>query len=198
MTSPSRGDVLEDSLRRWLRGALILIILPLPFGRGRAAQIDQLHVALNGGQLHVDFRVSGAFTDEVEEVIASGLPVTFHHVLRAYRRRPAWVDQRIAEKIITTSVTYDTLTKQYSVSRTVDGQMVGTLVTDKADDMKTWMTLFENIELPCEQAVEALDHYYVKVKSEIQNRFVFFFIPWDFETAWTRSSLIESYEANRP
>jgi hypothetical protein len=190
--------VLEDFLRRWLTGALILIILPLPFGRGRSAEIDQLQVALEDGHLSVGFTVSGAFTEEVEEVIASGLPVTFHHILRAYRRRTAWVDQRVAEKIVTTSVTFDTLTKQYSVSRSVDGQMVDTLVTDKAEDMKSWMTVFEKIDLPCENAVEMLDRFYVKVKSEIQNRFVFFFIPWDFETDWTKSSLIQDDEPHRP
>ena len=188
----------DDFLRRWLGGALILIILPLPFGRGREAQIDQLRVALNDGILSVDFRVSGAFTEEVEEVIASGLPVTFHHILRAYRRRTAWVDQRFSEKVVTTSVTFDTLTKQYRVSRTVNGQMVDTLVTDKAEDMKNWMTVFEKIPLPSEDPVQTLDRLYVKVKSEIQSRFVFFFIPWDFETEWTKSDLVEDDERIQP
>lgn len=188
----------DDLFRRCLGGALILIILPLPFGRGREAQIDQLHVALNDGTLSVDFRVLGAFTGEVEEVIASGLPVTFHHMLRAYRRRAAWIDERVSEKLVTTSVTFDTLTKQYRVSRTIDGQMVDTLVTDKAEDMKNWMTVFEKISLSSEDPVETLDRLYVKVKSEIQNRFVFFFIPWDFETEWTKSDLIQDDEPIQP
>ncbi|MCZ6777737.1 MAG: DUF4390 domain-containing protein [Acidobacteriota bacterium] len=188
----------DHLLRRWLGGALILIILPLPLGRGRGVQIDQLQVALSEGAISVDFRVSGAFTEEVEEVIASGLPVTFHHVLRAYRRRTVWVDQRLSEKLVTTSVTFDILTKQYRVSRTVNGQMVDTLVTDKAEDMKNWMTVFEKIPLPSENPVETLDRLYVKVKSEIQNRFVFFFIPWDFETEWAKSDLIQDDEPIQP
>ncbi|MEE9218081.1 MAG: DUF4390 domain-containing protein [Acidobacteriota bacterium] len=184
--------------RRWFSSALIVVILPLPFGLGRSAKIDHLQVEAQSRQLSINFRVSGAFTDEVEEIIASGLPVTFHHTVRAYRRRAGWFDQRVAETVVTTSAAFDTLTKQYSVSRTVDGQMVDTLVTDKAEDMRNWMTVIDGILLSCEHDTEPLERYYVKVKSEIQNRFVFFFIPWDFETDWAKSTLIQPHETLEP
>jgi hypothetical protein len=190
--------VLSQSGRRWLGAALFAVALPLPVGRGRAAEIDQLQVDAHGRQFDVAFRLAGAFTEEVEEVIASGLPVTFHHTIRAYHRRTAWIDQLVAEKVITTTVNFDTLTKQYHMSRSVDDQLVDTLLTDKPAEMKSWMTVIEKIDLPRDSESEPLDRYYVKVKSEIQKRFVFFFIPWDFETPWMRSAVIRPDGALKP
>lgn len=177
------------TVHRWVGTALLLVALPL--GRGRAAEIEQLQVEPAAGQFRVAFRLAGAFTEEVEEVMASGLPVTFHHTLRAYRRRTGWFDRVVGEREVTTTVNFDTLTKQYRMSRSVDGQLVDTLLTDKADEMKAWMTVFERIDLPCDEGSQPLDRFYVKVKSEIQKRFVFFFIPWDLETAWTKSAVIQ-------
>jgi hypothetical protein len=64
--------------------------------------------------------------------------------------------------------------------------------------MKSWMTVIEKIDLPRDSESEPLDRYYVKVKSEIQKRFVFFFIPWDFETPWMRSAVIRPDGALKP
>ncbi len=183
-------------LHRWVGTALLLSTLPL--GRGGAAEIDQLQVAAQPGHLSVNFRLAGAFTPEVEEVMNSGLPVAFHHTIRAYRRRAGWLDRLVAERRVTTTVNFDTLTKQYRISRSVDEQLVDTLLTDKPEEMSGWMTRIERVDLPLEGETAPLERYYVKVKSEIQNRFVFFFIPWDFETAWTRSVVIQRDGALQP
>lgn len=188
--------MLASSLHRWVGTALILVSLPL--GRGRAAEIDNLRVEARNGQFDVSFRLDGAFTAEVEEVLASGLPVTFHHTIRAYRRRPGWLDRLVAEKTVTTTVNFDTLTQQYRISRSVDGQLVETRVTDKPEEMKNWMTVIERLDVPSQDDGKPIDRYYVKVKSEIQKRFVFFFIPWDFETAWTKSAEIQRDAALQP
>lgn len=189
-------SLFRKSLQRWAGTALVLTALPA--GSVRGAEIEQLQVRTGEQSFQVDFRLTGAFTQEVEELLASGLPITFQHTVRALRRRATWLDRLVAERVITTTANFDTLTKQYRMSRAVDGQMVDTLLTDKPEEMKTWMTAIERVELPWEGKVQPVDRCYVKVKSEIQKRFVFFFIPWDFETAWVRSAEIELHEPVKP
>jgi hypothetical protein len=186
------------SPKRWSWPAVAALLLLLPQGASRAAGIDALKVDLHDGQFRVSFHLDGAFTPDVEELLSSGLPISFRHTLRAYRRRATWLDRLVSQKAVTTTAHFDTLTKQYRLSRSVDEQMADTRLTDKPEEMKTWMTLIEGVDLPVEAAGEPQDRYYIRVKSEIQKRFVFFFIPWDFETAWTRSALIDRNGALQP
>ena len=179
----------NKSPQHWL--AALFILAGVSAGVGRAAEIAELKVEPHEGQFRVAFHLDGAFTPDVEELLGSGLPVTFQHTLRAYRRRATWLDRLVSGRTVTTTANFDTLTKQYRLSRAVDQQMADTLLTDKPEEMKAWMTTIEGVDLPAEAGSEAHDRYYVRVKSEIQKRFVFFFIPWDFETAWTRSALID-------
>jgi hypothetical protein len=173
---------------RWI--GIAVLAASLASGRGLAAEIEKVQVESGAHLFRVGFRLRGAFTPEVEEVLASGLPVTFRHTLRAYRRRAAWLDRLLAEQRVDTTAQLDTLTRQYRLSRAIEGQMVDTRLTDKPEEMKIWMTAVEAIELPWQGNAEPTDLLYVKVKSEIQKRFVFFFIPWDFETSWARSTPI--------
>jgi hypothetical protein len=181
---------------RWLGTALLLV--SLASGWDLAAEIGALQVSNSDRRFRVAFRLNGAFTPEVEEVLASGLPITFRHTLRAYRRRAAWLDRLISEQRVDTTAQLDTLTRQYRLSRAVDGQMVDTRLTDKPEEMKAWMTSVEGLELPWQGNVDPADLLYVKVKSEIQKRFVFFFIPWDFETSWARSAPLAAEHVVQP
>lgn len=181
---------------RWVGTALLLASFAT--GEDLAAEIEALHAQNSDRVLRVAFRLSGAFTPEVEEVLASGLPITFRHTVRAYRRRAAWLDRLLSEQRVEATAQLDTLTKQYRLSRAVDGQMVDTRLTDKPEVMRAWMTVAEGLELPWPAEAEPGDVVYVKVKSEIQKRFVFFFIPWDFETPWARSAPVPADHGVQP
>jgi hypothetical protein len=188
--------VFSTTPQRWVGSALLAVALAS--GRPLAAGIEALEVRSRERLFSVAFHLSEAFTPEVEEVLASGLPITFSHTLRAYRRRAAWLDRLLAEQRVDTTAQLDTLTRQYRLSRAIDGQMVDTRLTDKPEEMKAWMTTFEGIELPWQGEVGKADLLYVKVKSEIQKRFVFFFIPWDLETSWARSAPVAAEHAFQP
>ncbi|MBI3451174.1 MAG: DUF4390 domain-containing protein [Acidobacteria bacterium] len=153
------------------------------------AEIRGIQLENGAHDLFVSFGLSGAFTREIRDQIDSGLPVTFNHFVEILNRRPAWFDATVVRKVISSTVTFDTLTRQYRLNRSVNGEMMETLVSDRQADMERFMTSVDRLRL-CDPADLAGDRaLYLRVKSRVQKRFVFFFIPWDFETSWARVRL---------
>src|SRR6266850_8583542 len=91
------------------------------------AEIRGLQVENAPHDLFVSFNLTGAFTREIREQIESGLPVTFNHYVEIVNRRAAWFDSTVVRKAISATVTYDTLTRQYRLNRSVNGEMIDTV-----------------------------------------------------------------------
>lgn len=164
------------------------------------AEIHGLQVENAPHDLFVSFGLTGAFTREIREQIDSGLPVTFNHYVEVVNRRPVWFDSTVVRKVLSATVTFDTLTRQYRLNRSVNGEMMETVVSDKEADMERFMATVDRLRL-CDPVELAGDRaLYLRVKSRVQKRFVFFFIPWDFETSWARVRLNigEPASARRP
>jgi hypothetical protein len=156
--------------------------------------ITALNAAATEHDLYATFGVRNAFTGEVRERIASGLPVTFTYFLEVARRRPLWFDKILVRKTVATTVTYDTLTHQYSLLKRVNDEVTETSVAVEESEMMRWMTTLERVRLADPTALGWADDgsLYVRVKSRLQKRFVLFFIPWDVETGWEKVRLSHS------
>lgn len=153
------------------------------------AEIRDLHVENTPHDLLASFVLWGGFSPEILEQIDSGLPVTFNHYVEINKRRPVWFDSTMVKKVISATVTYDTLTRQYRLSRSVNGEVVETEVSDKRSEMEMFMTSVERLRLCDPSDLPSDEPLYIRVKSRVQKRFVLFFIPWDFETSWARVGL---------
>jgi len=150
-----------------------------------------LHVDATDHDLYVSFTVDGAFTPEVREAIESGLPVTFRHDVEVVRKRTLWFDRTLVRKVVTTTVTCDTLTHQYRLARGINDEVAETQVAVNEADMMRWMTRLERIRVadPSTLEVEPDDTLYVRVKSLLQRRFILFFIPSSTGTDWEKVGL---------
>jgi hypothetical protein len=165
---------------------LFPVVLWLSIGpaHARDAAIVDLQVELVGEAYSASFRVDGAFTEEMEERIASGLETSFRHRIRIYRRRTGWLDKVEREKIVTTTVQYDTLTRQYTLSRRLNGQLRETEYTEDPAQMRRWMSELQGIPLGAVEELSEPGRIYVKVKSNVRDRFFLFFIPVRWNTEW--------------
>jgi len=186
-------------------GALIVLIglaIPEPsiagfsFMAAPGAAMVALRTDTTDHDLYASFTLNDAFSDEVREKIASGLPVTFTFYLEVARRRPLWFDRTLLHKTVTTTVTYDTLTHQYSLSKKVNDEVTESSVAVNEADMMRWMTNLERVRLadPTTLGGADDDSLYIRVKSRLQKRFILFFIPWDVETGWEKVRLSLSGE----
>ena len=132
----------------------------------------------------VSFKLDEPLTEEIRTAIQSGLTVKFVYKVELYRSSAAWFDRKISAAVVTASVKYDTLTRRYQFSRTVDGRMEFADTTDKED--VAWSTLtrdFARLSLFRGASLEPNAEYYVKVRANASPKSATFVWPWTGDDA---------------
>lgn len=162
--------------------ALILSAVAVP--ATEAAEIVDLVSLVRVGHVHVSFRVEDAFDEEIERAIETGLEVSFRYNVQLKRVRGLWFDALIAERRVRTMVSYDNLTKRYSLTREIDGEIDQTAVVADADAMRRFMTSVEVMPVSEVSRIEPNDEYYLRVKGVMRDRNLLLFIPWDVSAGW--------------
>lgn len=162
--------------------ALVLSVVAVP--AGGAAELVDLASLVRGGHVHVSFRVEDAFDEEIERAIETGLEVSFRYNVQLKRVRGIWIDALIAERRVRTMVSYDNLTKRYSLTREIDGEVDQTAVVADADAMRRFMTSVEALPVFEVSLIEPNDEYYLRVKGVMRDRNLLLFIPWDVSAGW--------------
>jgi hypothetical protein len=152
------------------------------------ATVVSLRTDASDHEVFASFVVRGAFDDDVRERLAAGLPLEFVHHVEVARRRVLWFDKVVVRKTITTSVTYDTLTRQYSLSKKVNDEVAETSVAMHEAEAERWMTQIERVRLADSAQIgsESDGQLYLRVRSVLRKRFVLLFVPWDVETGWEK------------
>ena len=183
------------------RSLLILLLLAagLPAAAGEEPPpppgppppaIAGLSVGRSDGQYTVSFRLESAFDDEVLGKIDSGLETEFDYRVEVIRRRKFWIDEHTVERRVLASTRYDSLSRQYSLVLKVDGEVERSSTTDKPEEMRRWMTEIQEIDLGPVSGFTPPEDFSVRVKSDLQSRFILLFIPWDRDTPWARVPLV--------
>jgi len=191
----SEGVGLRQAVVWLLLTALVPAATPLaapaPGPLSGGASVASLTADTTEHDLYLSFSLEGAFSDETREEIATGLPVTFTYELELARRRPLWFDKTLVRRTIATTVTYDTLTHQYRLSKRVNDEVAESSVAVNEADMMRWMTHLERVRLADPTILDDPldDSLYVRVRSRIRKRFILFFIPWNVDTGWEKLRL---------
>jgi hypothetical protein len=111
----------------------------------------------------VSFELADVFTEHVREAIASGLRTTVTYDVELRMVVPAWVDRTIAVAVVSASDQYDNLTRRHLLSRTIDGRVVGALVTEDESVVKEWLTELTRLPLVHTSKLDPRREYYVRV-----------------------------------
>ena len=151
--------------------------------------IADLEVAHRDGQVIASCRLENGLSEEVDEEIAAGLEVTVEYRLHAYRRRAGFPDALLAKRRVDCSVRLDTLTRQYTLTRRVDGEIADTRVTADAGEMREFLTRLRDVPVVDERLLEPDRRHYLKVKSNLGLVWRFYLIPWMLNTGWARRDI---------
>ena len=174
----------DAATRPWLMGLLVVLLLTADAG---AAEISKPDVALDGGVLRVSWALEGAFPPELRERIDSGIELEFVFLAELRRKRRRFFDDEVSQREVSVSVRYSNLTKMYRLARRVDGTVTEQDLTERENEMLSWMTAFHDVELFDQRDLERPGTYYVKLKGKLLDRYRLLFIPSDLETDWARS-----------
>lgn len=155
----------------------------------KTAKIRDFRVTLRqDGGVNVQFHLYRAFRADVRDKIQSGGEVSFNYYIRLCRVRVLYPDYVRGQRHIRTTVRYDRLTREYHLTRTVDGKPDGELITTREDEMRRWMT---NVNTSAFLDFKPKSHreYYIKAKAVVQSDYALGIVPSDFDTVWRKKEL---------
>ena len=162
---------------------VVLAIAVLAWAVPAFAETLRVRPLVRNGQVLVSFALEQGFTDEVREVVKSGLRTTFTYTVELRLKVPAWVDRTMGIAVVSTTVEYDNLTRRHTVSRTLDGRMEESRVIEDEAIVRQLMTSFDRLALFDTKLLEENREYYVLVRAEARPRSGASLWPWGGSTS---------------
>lgn len=151
------------------RTCLWLLAIFLVCG-GLVATAEELRIVptVHEDEVLVSVDFTDAYTPEVADVIASGLRTTVSYDVELRMHAALWLDRTIATAVVTTTDQYDNLTRRHTLTRSVDGRVQETSVTDDANIVRRWLTSLNRVPLCRTWKLEPARDYYVRIRARVR------------------------------
>jgi hypothetical protein len=160
------------------RGVLACALLLTLGATGAGADGSRLTPLVRDGELLVSFVLADGFTDDVREVIKSGLRTTFVYTVELRMVVPGWIDRTIATTTVSNSAEYDNLTRRHTLQRTIDGRVDASRLVEEERVVREFMTTFTRLALFKDTKLEPNRDYYVRVRARAYPSNGSFLWPW--------------------
>ncbi len=155
-----------------------------------SAVIENIKLANTRDDLLTYFDVKKAFTEKINQAVLNGIPTTFSFYVTLYHSDDSWLDKKIADIQIKSTLKYNPLKKEFSVHR--PWKKENSFVTTSFEDAKAAMTEIDNLTIISIDKLIKGNKYQLRIKAELDKvtlplslHYVFFFVQfWDFETNW--------------
>jgi hypothetical protein len=131
----------------------------------RAADAMRIVPLVDHEMLIVSVDLPDAYTEDVKEAVSSGLRTSFTYDVDLRMKATVWFDRTVASEVVTTSDQYDNLTMRHSLSRTIDGRVDDSLVTEDAAIAKRWLTSLTRVPLCRTSKLDQSRDYYVRISA---------------------------------
>ncbi len=171
-------------------GGLILVLLMHGVATAKDATLTDIIVTNTRDDLLVYLSVQDAFTQKMEDAVKRGVPASFSFFVSLYRTRGMWFDKNMADLTLIHTVKYNSLKKEYAVSRSWDSN--SPVIVQSFDAAKTLMTEIDSLKVIALGQLEKGKRYQIQAKAKLRRvtlpyylHYVLFFLSlWDFETDW--------------
>lgn len=170
----------------------VACIVLLTFGNAFAqkAKLANIIVTNTRDNLLLYVSVQDAFPPEIEKTVHSGAPATFSFFVTLHEVRDLWLDRQITDIKVTHTMKYDTLKKEYIISRSWEDYK--TLTVKSLEEAKILMTEVDGLVIVPLGLLDKGSQYQIRAKAELSRltlpfylHYVLFFVSlWDFETDW--------------
>jgi len=147
-------------------------------------QTLQVVPLIRDGEVLISFKLDEAMTDDVRAAIHSGLTIKLVYTVDLRRTAAIWFDRTIASAVVAATVRYDTLTRRYHVSHSVDGRIDWAEIMSSED--AAWNALtsdFARLSLFRGLPLEPNAEYYLRVRAHSTPRNSTFVWPWQADDA---------------
>jgi hypothetical protein len=152
--------------------------------------LTDIKLANTRDDLLIYFEVENAFSPKIIQRIETGILTPFSFHISLYRTGGSWLDKKITEIDIQSTIKYNSLKQEYTVSQPWKEKKP--LVTKSFDEARDWMTRIDNLVVaPLTDLVKG-EKYQIRIRAQLTRvtlpfalRYVFYFVSfWDVETDW--------------
>ena len=169
---------------------LFILLVIANAGSAQDATLANITVSNTRDDLLLYLNLEGAFREEMNNAILSGVPSTFLYFVKLNRVRNFWFDEDIVDIEVTHTIKYDNLKKEFTVQRSWKED--NPEVTKSFTEAKKWMTEINSLKIIPLNRLEKDEQYQLRVKAEVSKKtlplylhYILFFVSlWDFETDW--------------
>lgn len=179
-------------------GLLLIVIFvlqlaapcPVPAKDESQPILTDIKLANTRDDLLIYFEVENAFRPKITQSIENGIPTPFSFHVSLYRTGGSWLDKKISDLDVQSTIKYNSLKQEYTVSRPWKEQKPA--VTKSFDEARDWMTRVDNLVVtPLKDLVKG-EKYQIRIRAKLTRvtlpfalHYVFFFVSfWDIKTDW--------------
>ena len=150
------------------RVMLCIMVMVMAGAAAGAATSMRIVPIVRDKSVIVTVELADGYTDEVRDAIASGLRTTFTYNVDVRMIVPVWVDRTVATTVITMSDHYDNLTRVHSLSRMIDGRVVGEDKTTDEAVVRKWLTSLNGLPVCPTSKLDPNRDYYVRISASVR------------------------------
>lgn len=132
----------------------------------RAQETLRITPLVHDDHVVVTFELDDAYSDAVREAIRSGVRTTFTYHLDLRTVAPGWFDRTIASTVVSTTDQYDNLTRRHTLTRTSDGRVIDSIVTEDEAVVKSWLTRWTRVPVSDTSKLDPTREYYVRITTQ--------------------------------
>jgi len=169
-------------VRRLLIAAAILLVGASPCLSSPA--LDRLHAERSGGSVVVSLQIREALDPPRLEEIETGIESIVRYRIRLLRRRSGLMDEELADVEVEACVRRDALSRQYTLTRRVDGDTVEKRMTADPEEMKRFLTTLDRVPVAPADLLLPGREYEIRARGDLGLVWRFYLIPWPSSTGW--------------
>ncbi|HZM71379.1 MAG TPA: DUF4390 domain-containing protein [Candidatus Cryosericum sp.] len=181
-------------MKRILLAAAVVLASAASQAVAGSPSLNGLAVSRQGDDLLASCQLVDGLSASMLEEIEAGIETTLDYRLQLYRRRSGLPDDSVARRLVVCSVRHDALTRQYTLTRRVDGELVETRVTPEAAEMRAFLTTLKNVPIARAPDLISGEEYYLRARCDLGLVWRFYLIPWRLDTGWARVDLAPATE----
>lgn len=157
-----------------------------PCAAAEPALVD-LSTRYQGENLIASVHLVDGLTPERLEEIESGIETVLEYRIQVTRRRVGLPDEVLVRRRIECLVRRDALSRQYTLTRRIDGELVERRVATDADGMRSFLTRLDDLPLARSVELPAGVDLEIRARCDLGLQWRFYLIPWRMTTGWARA-----------
>ena len=154
------------------------------------ARLTDIIITNTRDDLLVFLNVEGAFNDKIKKAVLKGVPATFSFYITLYQARNMWFDNKIADIKITHAIKYNSLKKEFVVTRSWEKDKPS--ITQSFEEAQKLMAEINSLKIIPLGDLQKGSQYQIRAKAELGKltlpfylHYILFFVSlWDVETDW--------------